>query len=339
MLKVLIFPGLIYILNAGREYSMASSIINEVYEEIRKCNVRNDSSAIPRSDEFNNTTAAVLGISPDLFGKIIRVLQNAHWLFAFEIILADKLREIPSVEGYVVCDITVVRRLKNVYQRELMHEYNHQHNKNYMVHQIIKEIFPVIRSFNNTPLGELANKAIMLEELEKLMEKGYNQYTDEYQQQQLALEISKANLEKLIEGSKAKQKEAAEASVPPPRTDAVRKKMGPVSERAVDSKTYGDFISKTGKYPLQRILNIYGLEFFYKVNLRACQFSYLMKIINDRQISKRSDLQNLRDLLKTVRSNISRDPKLKEYAEDIYELDKAIVHHLYFNEKDIKRKQ
>ena len=317
---------------------MAQSIIHEVYEEIRKCNNRNDSTAIPRSDEFNGVTAAVLGINPEFLGKIIKVLQNAHWIFSFEIILADQMRDIPSVEGFVACDITVVRRLKNVFQRELMHEYNHQNNKNYMVHQIIKEIFPVMRSFNNTPIGELANKAIMLEELEKLMEKGYSQYTVEYQEQQLALEVSKANLDKLIEGSRQKTKEEAAPPELTPRPATARKNKGEVTSRAVDSRTYGDFISKNSKYPLKRILNIYGIDFFYKVNLRSYQFSYLMKIINDGQISRRSDLQNLRDMLKTVRSNISRDPNLKEHIDGIYELDKAIIHQLYFSEKESRHK-
>ena len=161
----------------------------------------------------------------------------------------------------MVTDLNIVRRLKNVFQRELMYAYNRQNNKNLLVHQIIKEIFPVMKSFNNTPLGESANKAIMLAELENLMEKNFNEYTEDFKEKQFRIEISQANLEKLIE---KKEKAAEKAAV-------VRQEKAeqlPQSLRAVDSKTYGDFISKKNKYPLSRIINIYGIDFFYKVNLR-----------------------------------------------------------------------
>ena len=306
---------------------MAQSIIEEIFEEIKKSNAKNDASAVPHSDDFIKTTSAMLGVNPDLVKKILQVLVRSHRIFAIEIVLEDQLRETPGVDGYVLTDLNIVRRLKNVFQRELMYAYNRQNNKNLLVHQIIKEIFPVIKSFNNTPLGESANKAIMLAELENLMEKNFNEYTEDFKENQFRVEISQANLEKLIEKrEKAQEKTAA----------ARQEKAQPLPQalRAVDSKTYGDFISKKNKYPLSRIINIYGIDFFYKVNLRNYQFSYLKQVINDRQISKRTDLTHLREMLRVVRSNVSRDAKLKEYLDDIYDLEKAVVHQLYFSGRE-----
>jgi hypothetical protein len=216
----------------------------------------------------------------------------------------------------------------------MMYLYNQQFNKNSQAHQIIKEIFPVIRSFINTPLGITNNKAIMLDELEKLMEKHFNEYTEDYKEKQFALEIGRANLERLI---------IPEKPVSPQKPNTARTPKIPTTptmedqaQRAVDSKTYNEFILKKSKYPLQRILNIYGIDFFYKVNLRNYQFNYLQKLIKDGQISKRSDLMHLREMLKTVRQNMNIDQKLKDHADEIFDLEKTIAHYLYFTSHEPK---
>ncbi len=313
---------------------MPKSIIDEIYEEIRKQNSNSDKSAIPHSDEFIRKVSAMVGANPDLVKRIIQVLVNSHKIFSFEIILPDALRDLPGVDGYVVTDLNVVRRLKNVFYKELMYLYNQQFNKNAQAHQIIKEIFPVIRSFNNTPLGITANKAIMLEELEKLMEKHFNEFTEDYKEKQFNLEISRSNLERLIPAEKtgpAQEKKFSEKKISTPSPEASEK-----SQRAVDSQSYNEFMLKKSKYPLKRILNIYGMDFFLKVNLRNYQFKYLQQLIKDGQISKRSDLMHLREMLKTVRQNMNIDSNLKEHAEEIFELEKSIAHYLYFSSKEIK---
>lgn len=314
---------------------MAQSIIEEIFDEIKKKNASNDASAIPHSDEFLKTTSAMLGVNPDIVKKILQVLVRSHRIFAIEIVNEDHLRETPGIDGYVVTDLNTVRRLKNVFQRELMYAYNRQNNKNLLVHQIIKEIFPIIKSYNNTPLGESANKAIMLAELENLMEKNFNEFTEDFKEKQFRVEISQANLEKLVEKKeKAPEKAAQARQERTPAHQQERVQDLNQSLRAVDSKSYNDFISKKSKYPLSRIINIYGIDFFYKVNLRNYQFSYLKQVINDRQISKRTDLTHLRDMLRVVRSNVSRDAKLKDYLDDIYDLEKAVVHQLYFSGRE-----
>lgn len=313
---------------------MPKSIIDEIYEEIRKQNSNSDNTAIPHSDDFIRRVSAMVGANPDLVKRILQVLVNSHKIFTFEIVMPDTLRDLPGISGFVVADLNVIRRLKNVFYKELTYLYNQQFNKTSQAHQIVKEIFPVIRSFNNTPLGIAANKAIMLDELEKLMEKHFNEFTEDYKEKQFALEIGRANLERLVKEEKTTPVKAESA----PSASASDKATAPgeQSQRAVDSKTYNEFIIKKSKYPLQRILNIYGIDFFYKVNLRNYQFKYLQQLIKDGQISKRSDLMHLREMLKTVRQNMHIDPKLKEHAEEIFDLEKAVAHYLYFSSKEIK---
>ena len=74
---------------------MAQSIIEEIFEEIKKTNAKNDASAVPHSDEFVKTISAMLGVSPDLVKKILQVLVRSHRIFSIDIVLEDQLRETP----------------------------------------------------------------------------------------------------------------------------------------------------------------------------------------------------------------------------------------------------
>ena len=106
----------------------------------------------------------------------------------------DKNRDIPRVEGFIAADLTIVRRLKNYFSKRTCYRISEAVSKTSLVHQIVKELFPIIRSLNNTLIGQLANKAIMLEEFERLLEKNFAEFTEEWKAQHFADEMSKANI-------------------------------------------------------------------------------------------------------------------------------------------------
>jgi hypothetical protein len=311
---------------------MSEAILNEIYEEIQKTNAQVNAKAIPHSDEFISYVAASIAITPQKVKNILSVLNDSHKIFTIEIVSEDALRAIPRIEGYVVTELDLVRKMKAYFQKELVYMYNTQFNKDLMVHQAIRELFPVIKSYNNTPLGEVANKAIMLEELEKLMEVNFEEYTEEWKEQQLEIAMGSANLEKTEPSRKKEKDKAAEE---PPAAAAVAEKPQIKMSRAVDTKKYRNLISmsKSKKYPLQRILNIYGVKFFIRTYLRRYEFSYLRQLVEDRQINKRSDLQLLKDMLRTMKSNIDSDPNLATYKDDIYELERIVSHYMYFSDR------
>ncbi len=310
---------------------MSRKIAEELYEEIKKRNSGNDEKSIPQSDEFIRLMSATLGVGMETVKKLIDVLVKSHMIFSFDIVHRDELRNIPAVEGYVITDLNVIRRLKTSFQRILVEYYSKEFKKDLMPYQVVKEIFPVIKSLNNTPIGKIANKAIMLEEYDRLLEKEFQNYTASFQERQLAIELRNANLD----GADTK-KDVKELKSRALREDAGDER-GSSSDRAVDSRRYSDFISKKNKYPLQRIINIYGMDFFLKVNLRNYQYGYLKKLIEDGQIGKRSDLVMLRDMLRTVKGNVTKDPAVAEHIDEVYELEKALLHKLYFTDKRAKR--
>ncbi len=311
---------------------MSTKIIEELYGEIKKRNAESGDNCIPQSDEFIKLMSATLGIPAEQVSRFLEVLVNSHRVFSFEIVHSDESRDVPRVDAYVATEIITVRRLRNMFQQELVRLYAQQFKKDLMVHQVVREIFPIIRSLNNTPIGKAANKAIMLDELEKMMEKDFQEFTEDQKERLLHSELERLNL--VEDADKKSEKPAGEKKERATSTPSTGERGG---NRAVDSRHYGDFITKKSKYPLQRILNIYGVEFFLKVNLRNCQYEYLKKLIEDNQLYRRNDLIVLKDMLRTVKNNADVDPRVKEGLEEIYELEKAIHHRMYFSERKVKK--
>lgn len=303
---------------------MSIIIVEEVFDEIKKRHSVSGNKSIPHSDEFIKYCAGILGLGPDTVQQFLKVLVKAHKIFTIEITAQDALRNIPRVEGYIVADLTSIRKLKVYYQNELVTMYENQFYQKLMVHQVVKEIFPIMKSLNNTPLGQTANKAIMLEEIERLMEKNFSEYTEDWKDRQLAIEMSRADLGQLTAPGPGKAAKDAEP---------VSRKKGDPTQRAVDSTKYTEFIVKNKSYPLERILKIYGFDFFLKVHLRKYQFGYVQRLVEEGQIKKRSDLMMLKTMLNTIKTNFQRDAELGHYADEIYNLERSIIHHLYFSER------
>ncbi|TAL39187.1 MAG: hypothetical protein EPN93_02275 [Spirochaetes bacterium] len=304
---------------------MGNKLVEEIYQEIRRRNSSVGTGSIPHSDELYKFVQSSMGIDPDLAKTIIQVLVNSHRVFSMEVTAEDKTHDVPPIEGYVSANLTDIRKLKNYFQNELMIEYEKQFNKRQMTHQIVKDIFPMMRSLNNTALGMVANKAIMLEEFEKLMEKRFEEYTEEWKEKRLDIELSHSNLnEQAALSQKAAEEKKQQAAHPARKTKMVR---------AVDSAKYDEFASRSRNYPLQRIIKIYGTNFFLQVNLRKYQFSYIEKLVKDGQLNKRSDLLMLKEMIQTVKSHAEQDAGLAGHEGELYALEKTVNHAIYFTGK------
>ncbi len=300
---------------------MSIAIFDDIYNEIRKRNAAGGFKGVPYSDEFIKYIAGYYGLSIDLVKRIIQILINAHKIFSIEIIAEDKVRDIARVEGYVVADLVVIRKLKSFYQSELIIQYENEFHKRLMVHQIVKEIFPMLRSLNNTDIGKIANLAIMLEELERYMEKHYDEFTEEWKAKRLAYEISISNIDLQLE---RKQSQKGRDDSSPSASIMDRRK-----KRVVDAPQYKEFIDKSKSYPLERILQIYGIEFFLRVQLRNYKFDYLKELVQGKKIKRRSDLLLLKNMLNAVIQNKDKDQQLLQYEDSIYSLMQTVNHHLF----------
>jgi hypothetical protein len=301
----------------------SNKIADEIYEEVKKRNSKTDITSVPHSDEFVKFVSGSMGVGEDLSKKILKVLIASHKILSIEIVAEDTVREIPRVDGFVISEYNAIRILKNYYQQELVMEYEKQFNKRVLIHQVIKEIFPLLKSLNNTQIGQIANKAIMLAEYERLLEKDFEEYTPEWKEKHLEIELNRANLTQV-------EKKKKDIKDIPTKRKPVKEN---ISNRAVDSDQYNNYLSRSESYPLQRILQIYGMKFFLQVNMRNYKFSYIAKLVEDGQINNRQDLLLMKEMIQTVKSNIEKDAKIKQYIEDLHTLERVVVHKLYFTGK------
>ncbi len=293
---------------------MLTRHIEEIYNLIKKRNSTNSVNAIPHSDELTKELQASHGLEAHDIRRIITVLKEAHKIFSIEVVKEDKDKDIRRVEGYVITDHQTIKRLKTYFQAVLTEEYERQFYRKLMFQNIMKEVYSKPGHFKNTPIGQVANKAMMLDEYDKLLEKHYWEYNDEWIDKKYneILQIIKEEEKKKEEPEKEKKEE---------ETGKEKKQ----TQRAVDSEKYKSFKNDSSQHSLNKILKIYGVDFFFRVNLRKYNFELLTDIIRKKQIDRKSDLKKLKDMLQKVKQNFDRDTKLGEYRDQIYELDRVLT--------------
>lgn len=298
---------------------MLDTFVEEVFSRIVGHNSKTNNDAIPHSDNFVKEIQSLLGIDQPEIDRITRMLKDAHKIFTFEIVKEDPDNEIKRVDGYVETDLQTIRKLKNYFQKLLMDEYEKQFNKRLLVHQIVKDMYARASFYKNTMLGQVGNKAIMLEEYEGFIERNFNEFTDSWKSKKLTELLAMTENKLLREPLVAKDKEA------PAR-------KGPAaSQRAVDSAQYQNYTIDKSKQSLDKVLQIYGVEFFFRIHLRKYDFDTLRQIIESGIIDRRNDLTTLKDMIQKMKSNTGKDPNLIEYTDQIYKLERIISRQMLYS--------
>jgi len=298
---------------------MLDKFLDEIFSRIVGFNSKANNDAIPHSDNFSKEIQSLLGIDQPEIERIIRILKDSHKIFSFEIIKEDPENEIKRIEGYVETDLQTIRKLKNYFQKLLMDEYEKQFNKRMLVHQIVKDMYARPSFYKNTLLGQVGNKAIMLEEYEGLIERNFNEFTDSWKSKKLT-ELMAMTENKLLRDPLDKKTGTAQAN-----------KGAALKQRAVDSEQYQNYAADKSKQSLDKVLQIYGVEFFFRIHLRKYEFESLRDIIESGIIDRRADLMKLKEMIQRMKSNTEKDPKLLEHTEQIYRLERIISRQMLYS--------
>lgn len=302
---------------------MNIDIVDRVFKRIVAINCLYNVNSIPHSDAFIKETEALLGLSVPEIELAINMLKEAHKIFIMEISREDKAKKIEKIYGYVDADILSIQKLRDVFHRALMEDYEKDTGKRKTSGQIIKEMIPQLHYINHTPMGRLLNKSIMLDEYARLLEKDYKEYTEEWKDENLQLQFS-INKELMVKFSNDKKKQA-EPDVP------AAKKIKPV--RAVDSPMIDDFSRQVSAGSVTKVLNIYGIDFFFRVNLRQYKFEYISDVLDTGVIDRKSDLVNLKEMIKKIKENMDYDKELAKYYDEILALDRKVSRNISFSKK------
>ena len=302
---------------------MNKELIERVFKRIVAINCYNNLESIPHSDVFIKETEALLGLSVHELELIISILKESHKIFVMEISREDSNNKIEKIFGYVDADLLTIQKLRDIFHRALMDDYEKETGKRKAPGQIIKEMIPQLHYINHTPRGKLLNKAIMLDEYSRLLEKDYKEYTEEWKEENLQLQVS-VNEELMTRYSNDKKKTEEVVVV-------TEIKAKPV--RAVDSPLIEDFSKQVSAGSITRVLHIYGVDFFFRVNLRQYKFDYLTQVLDTGVIDRKSDLLTLKEMIKKVKENMDLDKELDKHYDEIMSLDRKVSRNISFSKK------
>lgn len=307
-------------------------ILNNVEKIFRRIVAKNallDSTAIPHSDGFHNEMESLLGITKTEIEIIISILKESHKIFVMEISKEDKSKKVERILGYIDADYFTVQKLKGVFHKLLEKEYEDYAGKKKTAHQVIQEMIPKVQYVSNTPLGRILNKAIMLDEYERLLDREYKEYTEEWKEDNLKvqIEINSALLKGISAGKKALEKKESEP------VKKISGKNTKIVRRAVDSPAIDEFTKQNSLSSINKQLQIYGVEFFFRVNLRNYKFDYIKTVLEKGVIERKQDLLILKDMLSKVKNNISIDRELEHHLPEIAVLERLVNRMISFSKK------
>ena len=291
-------------------------LLNGICGEIRKRNTERNMWAIPQSEEFFNDITKKYNLIPFAIPKLIKILVDSHKIFQFVVVEADRKEKIRRTDGYVVTEGNILKTLLEYYSDELVRAYSHEFSKKLGIDKIIKEFVPNMTAFNNTVVGKTANIVINLISLQSVLERNIMLYGHKWQEKQLALEIEQSDpLSAFIENEVAAARGEG-IKEPAPNGSAKR--------RATDAEQFEEFKKNSSKYPLEKTLAVYGVEFYTRVCFREYQFELVQKLVDDKIINDKDDLLTIKKLLQRERANSDKDLNLQKFAAHINNLEKSI---------------
>jgi len=301
---------------------LTRTLIERVYESIKRFNSSEYEPSVPMSDQFMKDFTSAEGYSESETKQALMILNEAHKVFIIAITKESKQTGNKKIDGYVVADLSIVSNLRSIYQKRLTELFNKEKGTNYGPPQVLREVMNRMNTLVNTPVGRVANIAIMLHEYENLVSRYPEEFTDQWCEEKLQ--------EYLDNGTFVEEEEQEEGESEEPAGTA-KSKSG--TTRAVDSPEYEDYTRDDKSLPPQKMLMIYGADFFFRVKLRKYEFNTLMDMIREGHIKRKPDIILLRNMIKTIKSNFDRDPKLNDFFEDIFHLDRELSKKLYFSAK------
>ncbi len=304
------------------------SKIDRIFKSIVAQNALHNVNSIPHSDQFFKEMESSFGFSKSEIDVILSILKESHKIMVMEISREDKSRKIDKVQGYVDSDLMTLQKLRDIFHKVLVEDYEKENGKKRTAHQIIKELIPRLQYINHTPLGRVLNKAIMLEEYVRVIEKDFKEYTEDWKEENLKLQL---DLNKdILSGF---QNEKKKKDLVPEETEKKQPVKRSSYVRAVDTPQAEEFMKEVNSASVNKLLQIYGIDFFFRINLRKCNFDYISQALDTGVIDRKKDLMLLKDMLKTVKNHLGQDTELESHYEEIMSLDRKISRFISFSKK------
>jgi hypothetical protein len=267
----------------------------ELVEMIKKENISGN-ERIPNSETHMKIWCAHFAFEEKAIRKILEDLKEAHYIFIINIVNPDTHLYLPGTDSYVIADFAILNDLKRFSELRLEKTYESTFYKKKSPFQIIRELFPKIREYNNTPIGKSVNESVMIDEFIRVLTNSAFEYTDQWKINKLREIYS----------------ESEEA------VSNIDEELG-VSLRAADQVVAKEVVDNS-KTAWGKATNSFPVEFLLRIHFRKYEFEVVKKLIQTGKIHEASDLKYIRDTLQVMETRTQQDPILKRYMNEMVDL-------------------
>lgn len=270
----------------------------EIVQRLRSANEEGKRGSIPSSDTVYREHLSDLVENEERMRFYLRILTEAHYIFTVHLVEPDERLLIHGLDAYIVCDVAIIMRLKEMAYHELELAYEGHYYRRKQGTMIVRELVGNARQFNNTPLGKALNLGMMLQQYEQFLANHFAEFTDAWKYQKLI-------------------------SIFP---DVLQEEREPLSSagttvrRAADTEQARKIeeMDKTGKWG--QAVQKFGVEFLVRIHLRKYEFDRVKQLIKQHKIATEKDLRFIRDTLRKMEGRLEEDPTLKQHLEVITDL-------------------
>ncbi|HMW07554.1 MAG TPA: hypothetical protein PK079_13840 [Leptospiraceae bacterium] len=268
-------------------------ILQDIANQIKEENLRGR-ERIPTSETFIKRMMTLHSKSAEDIKFFLEQLKELHYIFVITVVASDPTLFVQGVDAYVYAELSILNELKHYTEQRLTQVYESTYYKRKSGFQIIRELLPKIKEFNNTQLGRNLNEAIMLDEYSRLITTSPFEYTDSWRKEKLYKlyreEEPNYEVEYEVEGN----------SPYPQSTD----------RRVQDS----------GNSKWAKAVNQFSIRFLIRIHFRKYEFDVVKRLVLTSKISMLDDLIYIRNTLKDLEKQLDKDTILKYHLDKIIEL-------------------
>ena len=268
-------------------------ILQDIANQIKEENARGR-ERIPTSESLIKRMMTLHSKSAEDIKFYLEQLKDLHYIFIINIVASDPALFVQGVDSYVYADQNILSELKHYTEQRLTQVYENTYYKRKSGFQIIRELLPKVKEFNNTQLGRCMNEAIMLDEYIRLIATNAFEYTDSWRKEKLY------KLYRDEESSYETEYEDENSS----------------GYQSTSERRYMD----PGNSKWSKAVNQFSIRFLIRIHFRKYEFDVVKKLVQTSKISMLDDLVYIRDLLKELERQLDKDTILKYHLDKIVEL-------------------
>ena len=268
-------------------------ILQDIANQIKEENARGR-ERIPTSESLIKRMMTLHSKSAEDIKFYLEQLKDLHYIFIINIVASDPALFVQGVDSYVYADQNILSELKHYTEQRLTQVYENTYYKRKSGFQIIRELLPKVKEFNNTQIGRCMNEAIMLDEYIRLIATNAFEYTDSWRKEKLY------KLYRDEESSYETEYEDENSS----------------GYQSTSERRYMD----PGNSKWSKAVNQFSIRFLIRIHFRKYEFDVVKKLVQTSKISMLDDLVYIRDLLKDLERQLDKDTILKYHLDKIVEL-------------------